>query len=84
MQRPESFAWWYEQTPADFVFSVKGSRYATHMLTLKNVEGAKGIVDYVGTPDGAEETEQAIAAVGGEGKIVQAEVTKMEDVRSGR
>ena len=44
-------------------------------------EGAKVIVDYVGTPEGAEETERAIAATGGEGKIVQADVTKMEDVR---
>ncbi len=43
-------------------------------------EGAKVIVDYVGTPEGAEETERAIQAVGGEGEIVQADVTRSEDI----
>jgi uncharacterized protein YecE (DUF72 family) len=38
LQSPESFARWYEETPEDFVFSVKGSRYITHMLKLKGVE----------------------------------------------
>jgi uncharacterized protein YecE (DUF72 family) len=38
MQRPESFGRWREETPDDFVFSVKGSRYITHMLKLRNVE----------------------------------------------
>lgn len=38
LQRPDSFQRWYEQTPPGFVFSVKGSRYVTHMLKLKNVE----------------------------------------------
>jgi uncharacterized protein YecE (DUF72 family) len=40
LQRPRSFAQWHEQTPQDFVFSIKGSRYITHMLRLRNVEGA--------------------------------------------
>jgi uncharacterized protein YecE (DUF72 family) len=40
LQRPESYAQWYADTPEDFVFSVKGSRYITHMLQLKNVETA--------------------------------------------
>ena len=44
-------------------------------------EGAKVIVDYVGTPEGAEETERAIEALGGEGQIVRADVTNMDDVR---
>ena len=44
-------------------------------------EGAKVIVDYVGAPDGAQETERAIEQGGGEGKIVQADVTKMNDVK---
>ncbi|MGH9743522.1 MAG: SDR family NAD(P)-dependent oxidoreductase, partial [Candidatus Acidiferrum sp.] len=44
-------------------------------------EGAKVIVDYVGTPQGAEETERAIQAAGSDGEIVQADVTKMEDVQ---
>jgi glucose 1-dehydrogenase len=43
-------------------------------------EGAKVIVDYVGTPEGAEETERAIRESGGEGEIVRADVTKMDDV----
>jgi uncharacterized protein YecE (DUF72 family) len=40
LQRPQSFAQWHEQTPQDFVFSIKGSRYITHMLRLRNIEGA--------------------------------------------
>jgi uncharacterized protein YecE (DUF72 family) len=40
LQRPRSFAQWHEQTPEDFVFSIKGSRYITHMLRLRNIEGA--------------------------------------------
>jgi uncharacterized protein YecE (DUF72 family) len=39
LQRPQSFAQWHEQTPEDFVFSIKGSRYITHMLRLRNIEG---------------------------------------------
>jgi uncharacterized protein YecE (DUF72 family) len=38
LQRPESFARWAEETPEDFVFAVKGSRYITHMLRLIDVE----------------------------------------------
>jgi uncharacterized protein YecE (DUF72 family) len=37
LQRPESYAAWYAETPADFVFSVKGPRYITHFLQLRNV-----------------------------------------------
>ncbi len=44
-------------------------------------EGAKVIVDYVGNPQGAEETEQAIEKAGGEGEIVRADVTRMDDVK---
>jgi glucose 1-dehydrogenase len=43
-------------------------------------EGARVIVDYVGTPEGAEETERAIEQAGGQGKIVQADVTRDEDI----
>ncbi len=43
-------------------------------------EGAKVIVDYVGTPEGAEETERAIKAAGGEGEIVRADVTRLNDI----
>jgi uncharacterized protein YecE (DUF72 family) len=38
LQRPESFAQWAAETPADFVFAVKGPRYITHLLRLKNAE----------------------------------------------
>ena len=40
LQRPESFAAWREAAPAGFVFAVKGSRYITHMLRLKDAEAA--------------------------------------------
>jgi uncharacterized protein YecE (DUF72 family) len=40
LQRPESYARWYDDVPKDFVFSVKGSRYITHMLRLRGVETA--------------------------------------------
>jgi uncharacterized protein YecE (DUF72 family) len=36
LQRPEAFADWADRTPDDFVFSVKGSRYITHMLKLRD------------------------------------------------
>lgn len=38
LQRPESFAAWARQTPEDMVLSLKGSRYITHMLKLRNVQ----------------------------------------------
>lgn len=34
LQRPESYAQWYAQTPEGFVFSLKGGRYITHMRRL--------------------------------------------------
>ena len=33
-QKPESFRRWAEETPDDFVFSLKGPRYATHRRVL--------------------------------------------------
>jgi len=38
LQRPESYAQWYAETPEGFVFSLKGGRYITHMLRLRNIE----------------------------------------------
>lgn len=38
LQRPESYAEWYAQTPDDFIFAVKGPKYITHMRRLKDVE----------------------------------------------
>jgi uncharacterized protein YecE (DUF72 family) len=37
LQRPESFEKWADAVPEGFVFSVKGSRYITHMHRLKEV-----------------------------------------------
>jgi uncharacterized protein YecE (DUF72 family) len=37
LQRPGSYAEWHDETPAGFVFALKGSRYITHMLKLNNV-----------------------------------------------
>jgi uncharacterized protein YecE (DUF72 family) len=38
LQRPKSYAAWYDATPAGFVFSVKGPRFITHMRRLREVE----------------------------------------------
>ncbi|RRO15674.1 DUF72 domain-containing protein [Saccharopolyspora rhizosphaerae] len=38
LQRPENYRKWAEQTPDEFVFSVKGSRYITHMKRLRDAE----------------------------------------------
>jgi uncharacterized protein YecE (DUF72 family) len=38
LQRPEAFADWAAQVPEGFVFAVKGSRYITHFLRLRDVE----------------------------------------------
>lgn len=40
LQRPESYAAWYAATPANFVFSVKGNRYITHILRLRDIDKA--------------------------------------------
>jgi uncharacterized protein YecE (DUF72 family) len=38
LQRPESFSQWQTETPPEFTFAIKGSRYITHMLRLRNAE----------------------------------------------
>jgi uncharacterized protein YecE (DUF72 family) len=38
LQRPDSFARWYEDTPEGFIFAVKGSRYITHLKQLHDIE----------------------------------------------
>jgi uncharacterized protein YecE (DUF72 family) len=38
LQRAKSFREWAAQTPEDFVFSLKGSRYITHMLKLREAK----------------------------------------------
>lgn len=43
-------------------------------------EGVKVIVDYIGSSEGAEETQRAVREAGGEAEIVQADVTNMNEV----
>jgi uncharacterized protein YecE (DUF72 family) len=38
LQKPESYRDWHDRTPDDFVFSVKGGRFVTHMKKLRDVE----------------------------------------------
>ncbi|MDR6970930.1 DUF72 domain-containing protein [Leifsonia shinshuensis] len=40
LQRPSSYRTWAEHTPEEFVFAVKGGRYITHILRLKNARTA--------------------------------------------
>jgi uncharacterized protein YecE (DUF72 family) len=37
LQRPSGFQKWYSETPAGFIFSVKGARFITHMKKLRDV-----------------------------------------------
>lgn len=37
-QKPESFAKWHDETPDDFIFSLKGSRYITNRRVLAEAE----------------------------------------------
>lgn len=37
-QSPQSYKKWYAETPDDFVFSVKGPRYITHIRRLKDIK----------------------------------------------
>jgi uncharacterized protein YecE (DUF72 family) len=39
LQRPDSYAAWYAATPPGFVFSIKGNRYITHVLRLRDIDG---------------------------------------------
>lgn len=38
LQRPSSYQRWRTEVPEDFVFAVKGGRFITHMLRLRDVE----------------------------------------------
>ena len=40
LMRPQSYRSWFAQVPDDFVFSVKGGRFITHMLRLKGAKTA--------------------------------------------
>ena len=37
LQSPKSFRKWHDETPDDFLFAVKGSKYLTHRKALKDV-----------------------------------------------
>lgn len=45
-------------------------------------EGASVVIDYVGRPEGADDTKTAIQEAGGKAITVQADVTKMDDIRN--
>lgn len=40
LQKPSSYRHWAEETPDDFVFSIKGGRYVTHIRRLQNATDA--------------------------------------------
>jgi uncharacterized protein YecE (DUF72 family) len=40
LKTPDAFRRWYDATPDDFVLAVKGSRFITHNLKLRNAETA--------------------------------------------
>ena len=40
LQLPSSYQRWFEATPRDFLFAVKGGRFITHMKKLRGVETA--------------------------------------------
>jgi uncharacterized protein YecE (DUF72 family) len=40
LQRPQNYASWYADTPDDFVFSVKGPRFITHIRRLRDTDTA--------------------------------------------
>ena len=39
LQKPESYAAWYDATPPGFVFSCKGNKFITHSRRLKDIDG---------------------------------------------
>jgi uncharacterized protein YecE (DUF72 family) len=38
LQRPDTFARWHDESPAGFIFAVKGSRFITHLKQLHDIE----------------------------------------------
>ena len=44
LMRPSSFQTWYDETPDDFVFSVKCPRFITHIRRLKDIDEAQMIL----------------------------------------
>jgi len=55
LAKPDAVARWVEETPSDFLFTVKASRYLTHMKRLTDMERGverlyAGIAPLVGSP----------------------------------
>jgi len=52
LQRPESYRKWHDETPPDFVFSVKAPKFITHIKRLRNIDApmanffASGIANF--------------------------------------
>ena len=44
LAKPEAVARWVQETPPDFIFTVKASRYLTHIRRLREIE--EGIERY--------------------------------------
>ena len=59
-----------------------GSGIGQNIAKRLGCEGAKVLIDYVGSQSGADETRRAIEAWGGEGEVVAADVTKIDDIRN--
>ena len=69
LQRPTSYAAWYEQTPAGFVFSVKATRFVTHIKRLREIEAPAGEFFCVGRIAAGGETGTDFVAVSAEFSI---------------
>ena len=52
LQKPASYAAWYDATPPGFMFSVKGNRFITHVKRLRDIDepfrGGPGRAEGVG------------------------------------
>ena len=46
LQTPASYRRWHDATPKDFIFSVKGPRFLTHMLRLQGDRMATGTANF--------------------------------------
>ncbi|HEX4006492.1 MAG TPA: glucose 1-dehydrogenase [Acidobacteriaceae bacterium] len=58
-----------------------GSGIGQGIATRLAQAGARVVIDYVGSEAGADDTRKAIEAAGSQGVVVQADVTKMDDIQ---